>query len=74
MHPYSSKAFQWYQKNDNGHYGLKDINVTINKCIYLFYKFKNYSFKKKLKNNLSLIDKQCDMCGWNICVVILNEF
>jgi hypothetical protein len=44
MHPYSSKAFQWYQKNDNGHYGLKDINVTINIFIYLFYKCINFYF------------------------------
>jgi hypothetical protein len=28
MHPYSSKAFQWYQKHDDEHYGLEDINVT----------------------------------------------
>lgn len=28
MHPYSSKAFQQYQKHDDGHYGLENINVT----------------------------------------------
>ncbi len=63
--PLSSKAFQWYQKrNDRGHCGLKDINMTnkthklhfINRYIWnlilkfgSFYLCKNGIFKWNLE-------------------------
>jgi len=28
VHPYSSKAFQWYQEHGKGHRGLENLNMT----------------------------------------------
>jgi hypothetical protein len=28
VHPYSSRAFQWYQEHGKRHHGLGDLNMT----------------------------------------------
>jgi len=36
MHPYSSWAFQWYQKRDKMYLGLGDLNVTNNPHSFIY--------------------------------------